>query len=89
VPEALLHDADFAMYQAKAAGGGQHQVVDRAARLAADERAHLEGDLRAAVRGDLLQLAYQPIAEIGSGRSSARRRCCDGRTRTGDGSRRT
>ncbi len=61
IPESLLRDADFAMYQAKQAGGGRHQVVDRTARIAADSRSHLEADLREALEGKQLQLAYQPI----------------------------
>jgi diguanylate cyclase (GGDEF)-like protein len=61
-PEALLRDADFAMYQAKNAGGGQHRVVDRTARLAAERRTDLEADLRDALRLEQFELHYQPIA---------------------------
>ena len=67
IPEALLRDADLAMYQAKAAGGAGYRVVDRAAVGEADHRAGLEGDLRTALRTGQLRLAYQPIFAAGSG----------------------
>ena len=60
-PETLLHDADFAMYEAKAAGGAQYRMVDRAARVAADHGALLEDELRIALSRGELTLAYQPI----------------------------
>ena len=61
-PEALLREADKAMYQAKRQGGGRYQVLDlRQAALADDHRAALEEDLRGAMRDRELYLAYQPI----------------------------
>ena len=67
VPQSLLRDADFAMYQAKAEGGGQHRVGEHVARLAADRQAQLAVDLRDALARDELQLAYQPITRAGDG----------------------
>ena len=67
VPHELLRDADFAMYQAKVDGGNRLQVLDPAARLAANRHDELEADLlRASARGQL-SLAYQPIVDISSG----------------------
>jgi EAL domain-containing protein (putative c-di-GMP-specific phosphodiesterase class I) len=63
IPESLLRDADFAMYQVKQAGGARHQVIDHTARVAADQLDHLSRDLRGALRRDELALAYQPIAD--------------------------
>jgi len=67
IPETLLSDADFAMYQAKHDGGGRHKVLDRAARLDANRREALERDLQQAQRRDQLALAYQPIVDVRSG----------------------
>jgi diguanylate cyclase (GGDEF)-like protein len=68
---ALLRDADFAMYQAKHRGGGHHQVLNVAARSAADRRERLERDLRHAQDRDELALAYQPIVDLRSGELAA------------------
>ncbi len=67
IPEVLLRDADFAMYQAKHAGGGHHRVVDRTARLAGEHRADLEADLRDALRREEFELVYQPISRTSDG----------------------
>ena len=71
ITRAMLRDADFAMYQAKHQGGGHHQVVNVAARSAAERREHLDRDLRHAQdRGELV-LAYQPIVDLRSGDRAA------------------
>jgi diguanylate cyclase (GGDEF)-like protein len=67
IPELLLRDADLAMYQVKAAGGGHHRVVDRSARFVSDGRAQLENDMRNALERNDFQLAYQPIAHARGG----------------------
>ncbi len=65
--ETLLHDADVAMYIAKAAGGGavvyaieQEERNDLARTLA--------GELRAAIGSGQLRLHYQPIFDCAAGR---------------------
>ena len=68
IPSALLRDADFAMYQAKANGGGHHRVLDPVARVAADRRDDLERDLALAQSRHQLTLAYQPIVDLQQGR---------------------
>jgi diguanylate cyclase (GGDEF)-like protein len=64
MPETLLRDADFAMYQAKQAGGGHHQISDAAARLATDHRGRLGRELRTAVGRGEFELAYQPLVNV-------------------------
>lgn len=71
IPSALLRGADFAMYQAKAAGGGHHRVLDPVARVAADRRDDLERDLAGAQDRHELALAYQPIVDLRQGQLMA------------------
>lgn len=63
-PEALLRDADIAMYQAKAQGKARYALFDTQMHAQALQRLQLETDLRrAAERGDF-QLVYQPIIRL-------------------------
>ncbi len=63
-PEALLREADIAMYQAKAQGGGCYQLFDEALRDAVEERVTTGRELRAAVEECDLVLYYQPIVAL-------------------------
>jgi diguanylate cyclase (GGDEF)-like protein/PAS domain S-box-containing protein len=63
-PEALLRDADVAMYGAKSRGKGRYELFDTAMRQETIERVGLLGDLRHAVpRGELV-IAFQPIVSL-------------------------
>ena len=66
--EAILRDADVAMYQAKDAGRGRHQVFDSVLRERALRRLQLEEDLRSALDGDELSVAFQPLVNLSTGR---------------------
>ncbi len=61
IPDTLLRNADFAMYQAKQAGGARHRIADHVARIADNRQRQLERDLHNALIGGELELAYQPI----------------------------
>ena len=67
-PDALLRDADLALYAAKAAGKDRYMLFDASMTTRADDRLELEGELAAAVRGGQFLLHYQPIFELPSGR---------------------
>jgi diguanylate cyclase (GGDEF)-like protein len=67
VPDSLLRDADFAMYQAKRAGGGTHHAFDQATRLTEDARGRLSRELRDALSREEFRLAYQPVVEVQHG----------------------
>ena len=67
LPESLLHDADFAMYEAKASGGASYRVVNRATLFEADRRARVEAELPVAFRRGELSLAYQPLSRTQNG----------------------
>ena len=71
IPEVLLRNADWAMYQAKGRGGSQHQISDPRARLAADNQADLERDLNHAQVLDQFFLLYQPIVAAEGGATVA------------------
>ena len=60
-PEALLRDADAAMYRAKDSGKARLEVFGEDLRLRAGERLRLEEGLREALQGGRLRLLYQPI----------------------------
>jgi diguanylate cyclase (GGDEF)-like protein len=68
VPERILQDADAAMYQAKAAGGAQHRIVDLRKQDVAQARASLMRDLRQALGRGEFRVEYQPIVSTVDGR---------------------
>jgi diguanylate cyclase (GGDEF)-like protein/PAS domain S-box-containing protein len=68
-PEALLRNADSAMYRAKEAGRNTYQLCTNEMKKHAMERLSLESRLRAAIRDDQLMLAYQPQIDLMTGRT--------------------
>lgn len=65
-PEEVLRDADTAMYQAKAQGGGRYEIFDRLMHTRAVQLLLLETDLRRALELEQFILNYQPIFSIAS-----------------------
>jgi diguanylate cyclase (GGDEF)-like protein/PAS domain S-box-containing protein len=66
-PDEMMHDADTAMYQAKANGKARHEVFDADMDARARDRLGLENDLRRAVNDDEIEVHYQPIVALASG----------------------
>jgi len=62
--DALLRNADAAMYTAKGAGKGQFRMFEPEMHRAALRRLDLEADLRRAIDDDELFLTYQPICDL-------------------------
>lgn len=62
--EAILREADEAMYEAKAAGKACFRVFDQQMQARTAERLQLEEDLRWALQRGELALAYQPIVDL-------------------------
>jgi diguanylate cyclase len=65
--EALIRDADTAMYRAKEAGRDAVSVFDSSMRDSARERVALERDLRHAMESRELYLLYQPLVQLPMG----------------------
>jgi diguanylate cyclase (GGDEF)-like protein/PAS domain S-box-containing protein len=65
-PDEMMHDADTAMYQAKAHGKARHEVFDADMDARARDRLGLENDLRRAVIGNDIEIHYQPIVSLAS-----------------------
>ena len=63
----MMHDADTAMYQAKAHGKARHEVFDADMDARARDRLGLENDLRRAVTDNAIEVHYQPIVALASG----------------------
>ncbi|MEM9694398.1 MAG: GGDEF domain-containing response regulator, partial [Myxococcota bacterium] len=64
----MLRDADTAMYEAKKAGRGKYVVFCPEMRQAVEYRMRLEIELRDAIRRQELEVYYQPIHSLESGR---------------------
>lgn len=65
--QALLRNADIAMYQAKQLGKNRCQFYAQDMQEAARARVQLEAELRQAIDGKQFELHYQPIVEASSG----------------------
>jgi diguanylate cyclase (GGDEF)-like protein len=59
--DALVRNADLALYAAKAAGRGKHRLYENSMHSEAAERQLLENDLRQAIERGELSVHYQPI----------------------------
>jgi len=57
-PDALLRDADLALYAAKAAGKDRYALFDASMHEGNEGRQELEADMSEAVRGAQLSLLY-------------------------------
>jgi diguanylate cyclase (GGDEF)-like protein len=69
--EELMRAADLAMYAAKADGKRRYRTFDPAMLAGAVERLELEAELKRALENDELDLHYQPIVELATGRIRA------------------
>jgi len=67
-PQLLLQNADIAMYHAKQAGRGHHQLYDEAMNRQATRRLELETAMREGVGRDEFIMYYQPQVDWNSGR---------------------
>ncbi len=67
-PEAMIRDADTAMYRAKAAGKARYVVFDQQMHLEAVTRLSLENELRDAIGSGQLVVHYQPIISLRTNR---------------------
>ncbi|MHB8243159.1 MAG: putative bifunctional diguanylate cyclase/phosphodiesterase [Solirubrobacteraceae bacterium] len=66
--EALLADADLALYKAKALGKNGFVKFESAMQTAAQDRRQLETDLTAALEAEQFFLVYQPMLDLDSER---------------------
>ncbi|MEV4642720.1 EAL domain-containing protein [Actinoplanes sp. NPDC049548] len=71
VTEALLRDADTAMYRSKGEGPGRSTIFDASMHDRVRERIELEGALRTALAENKLTVVYQPIVRLDTGRPTA------------------
>ena len=66
--EALIRDADIAMYRAKRRGRGRQEIFDEDMQRSAVERQRLESELARAIERQEQELHYQPIVSLADGR---------------------
>jgi diguanylate cyclase (GGDEF)-like protein/PAS domain S-box-containing protein len=67
-PDTVLRNADSAMYEAKRLGRGRHAVFTPAVREASLRRTTLASDLRHAIAAGELDVHFQPVFELTTGR---------------------
>lgn len=69
--EAVVRNADVAMYEAKRAGRACHVLFNEAMHVRLTRRIAIEDGLRRALGTDQLALVYQPVVSLDSGRTVA------------------
>ena len=62
--DAVMRDADMAMYLAKTSGKARYEIYDQTMHALAVQRLDLETELRRALRDDNFVLHYQPIVAL-------------------------
>ncbi len=67
-PEDVLRDADTAMYRAKENGRARYEIFDSAMRDQIMHRLELESTLRQAIEREALDVYYQPVVNVKTGR---------------------
>jgi diguanylate cyclase (GGDEF)-like protein len=65
--DALLRDADVAMYEAKRRGKGGYTVFEESMHARAVDQFELRADVPAALADDEFELAYQPVYDLRTG----------------------
>lgn len=65
-PEEVLHNADLAMYQAKAEGRARYELYEPGLSVSTRDRLDLQADLRTAGARQELSLRYQPVVALGN-----------------------
>jgi len=66
-PEALLKDADIALYRAKAAGKNRAVRFSPSMQAAVDDHRRLEVELQGALAAGQFLLVYQPVVDLATG----------------------
>jgi diguanylate cyclase (GGDEF)-like protein len=66
-PEALIRDADSALYRAKEHGRGGYEIFDEVMRSRVIEHMQIENDLRRAIQREEFELHYQPVIKLRDG----------------------
>jgi diguanylate cyclase (GGDEF)-like protein len=66
--ETIMQHADLALYHSKASGRNKASLFDPSMNRALVRRKELESELRSAIERNQLELHYQPIVDITSGR---------------------
>ncbi|HEV7585265.1 MAG TPA: EAL domain-containing protein [Solirubrobacteraceae bacterium] len=66
-PEELIRNADIAMYDAKAQGGGRSEIFDTSMHQRVLDRVSLETRLNHAIEEETLRTFFQPIVDLRTG----------------------
>ncbi|MEP6944534.1 MAG: EAL domain-containing protein [Acidobacteriota bacterium] len=67
-PEALLRNADVAMYMAKSEGKDRYAVFETEMHSTIVKRVELEDEMRKAIDAEEFEVHYQPIVDLNSGK---------------------
>ncbi len=70
-PENVLRDADIALHRAKGMGRGRYTIFDDVMRSNVVARLELENDLRHAIASSQMEIYFEPIISLKTGRATS------------------